>query len=303
MGTVFLEYRSISWGGPNEDDNTNVWQLEDTTSDPSSIQLENLGNVSDPIVNLPAPATYGPTNLVFAFWNATNGVTALPGFPSADPQRKLNIPKQANGSIVQATAWYAPVGGPGRGTPQLRARTFDIDLNGFRKETPIHAASPAGAWPGPNSHSVATENAAGSATPKSTLLYPAPFSSQPPGEPYKEFKHWQTIVGAVSVDAQKVATGAKGASALALAFFGHGDKQRVIDKSAGGVLFDFWAEFWGRRGAEGEGPFGPNGPGDPWGPFIANLRVSLTQEQLKGRLQGEIAHLQALVKRMDKQQH
>ena len=304
MSTVLIDFRSISWGGPNEDDNTNVWQLEDSNSDPSSEVLENLGSVGDPVVNFPAPATQGPNNeLLFAFWNATNGSTALPGFPSADPQRKLNIPKQPDGTIVQATAWYAPPPGDGPGgKPGLRARTFDIDLNGFRKETPIQSANPAAAWAGPNNHSVVTDIAAVTATAKDMLLYPAALSSQPPGEPRKEFKHWQAIVGALTIGPAKVAGCAKTKSALALAFYGHADKQRLIDKSITGMLFDFWAEFWGKRGAEGEGPFGPNGPGDPWGPFVARLMATLPQDQLKARLEGEIANLQALVKRMDKKQ-
>ena len=303
MATVLLEYRSISWGSANEDDNNNVWELEGPSSDPGSVQLENLGSVSDPVVNFPAPATYGPDNLPFAFWNATDGANALPGFPSADPQRRLNIPLQSSNTLIHATAWYAPVGGGPGGKPQLRARTFDIDLNGFRKETPIQSATPPGAWAGPNNHSVISENAAVSATPKGTLLYPAPLNSQPPGEPYKEFKHWQAIVGNMTIGPGNTTNCAKGKSVLALAFFGHGDGQRFIDKSSLESIFDFWAEFWGKRGAEGEGPFGPRGPGEPWGPFVAQLIAALPPEQLRGRLQHEIAKLQTLVKGLEKKGH
>ena len=84
-----------------------------------------------------------PTNC--AFWNATNGVSALDGYPSTGPN--LNIPNMSG--VLHATAWYTLPGGDGHGPPVLRARTFDIDLNNFRKETPIASATPAGAWPGP----------------------------------------------------------------------------------------------------------------------------------------------------------
>jgi hypothetical protein len=303
MGTVLIDYRSISWGGPNEDDNNNVWALLDSSSDPGSVQLLNLGSVGDPVVDFPAPPTYplGPNTLDFAFWNATNGTDALPGFPSADSQRKLNVPLQPGRTIVHATAWYAPPPGRGTGKPGLRARTFDVDLNGFRKETPIQSAAPPAAWPGPNNHTVSTAGAAGSATPKAHLLYPAPLSSQPPGEPPKEFKHWQGIVGSISVNAAtKAATCAKGSSALALAFFGHSVGQQALGKPGYWAAFDYWAEFWGRRGAEGEGPFGPGGPGDPWEHLVARLIAALPPEQLRGRLQREIANLQAMVDKMGK---
>jgi len=303
MGTVLIDFRSISWGGPNEDDNNNVWALEDSSSDPGSVELENFGSVGDPVINFPAPASYplGPSNLAFVFWNATNGTDALPGYPSADPQRKLNVPLQPPGTIVHATAWFAPPSGNGKGTPGLRARSFDIDLNGFRKETPILSATPSGAWPGPNNHTVSTEAAAAGATPKTHLLYPAPVSSQPPGEPPKEFKYWQPVVGPLSVNAMtKVASCPQGNGALALAFFGHSVGQRAVGKSFFEAAFDFWAEFWGKRGAEGEGPFGPGGPGDPWGPFVARLIAALPPEQLRARLQREIASLQAVVDKMGK---
>src|SRR5215207_3264146 len=184
MGTVLIDFRSISWGGPNEDDSNNVWALEDSSSDPGSVVLESFGIVGDPVEDFPAPATFqlNGNNLDFVFWNATNGTNALPGYPTADPQRKLNVSVQPGGTIVHATAWFAPNEGPGGpGKPHLRARTFDIDLNGFRKETPILSAKPEGAWPGPNSHSVSADAAAANATPKAQLLYPAPLSSQPPG--------------------------------------------------------------------------------------------------------------------------
>src|SRR5215471_10340412 len=121
MGTVLIDYRSISWGGPNEDDNNDVWQLEDSTSDPGSVQLLDLGSVGDPVHNFPAPPTYN--NLNFCFWNATDGTNALPGFPDAGPQRLLNVPVQPSGTIVRATAWFAPPSGPPNGGgPGMRDR-------------------------------------------------------------------------------------------------------------------------------------------------------------------------------------
>jgi hypothetical protein len=293
MGTVMLEYRSISWGGPNEDDNIDVWALEDGSSDPDS-KILSIGNVGDPVVNFLASATFPGTNdMKFVFWNATDGTDALPGFPSADPQRKLNVPAQPAGTIVRATAWYAPPGGPPGGKPHLRARTFDIDLNGFRKETPILSATPAGAWPGPNSHAVSTETAAATATPKAELLYPAPLSAQPPGEPPKQFKHWQQVVGSLTVDAMNVASCPQGQSALALAFFGHSDGERVLNRLDREIRYR-WADEWGERlsklGAEIGG-----GPGAPWDSLIGRLIAALSPEQLKSRLEGEIASLQGIV--------
>jgi hypothetical protein len=305
MSTVLIDFRSISWGGPNEDDNNDVWALEDSSSDPGSVVLTSFGSVGDPVSNFPAPATW-PLNgqdLKFVFWNATNGTSALSGYPSADPQRKLNVPAQPVGTIVHATAWYAPAGsGPG-GKPGLRARTFDIDLNGFRKETPILSATPEGAWPGPNSHSVASEKAAPTVTPKNQLLYPAPVSSQPPGTPPKEFKHWQPVVGDLTVDAMNLASCPQGKSALALAFYGHSDGQRALNLLDIGRYrtADYWAEFWGKLGAEGEGPFGPHGPGTPWGPLVGRLIAALAPEQLKGQLEGQIASLQQVVEGLQKQ--
>ncbi len=298
MATVLIDFRSISWGGPNEDDSNDVWALMDSSSDPDSVVLTSFGSVGDPVSNFPAPATW-PLNgqdLEFVFWNATNGTNALPGYPSADPQRKLNVPAQPAGTIIHATAWYSPAGGGG-GTPRLRARTFDIDLNGFRKETPIQSATPEAAWPGPNHHSVAADKAAPKVTPKNQLIHPAPLSSQPPGTPPKEFKHWQKVVGELTVDGMNVASCPQGTSALALAFYGHSEGQRVLNALDLGRYrsADYWGEYWGKLGGEGEGPFGPKGPGTPWGPLVGRLIAALAPEQLKVQLEGQIASLQKIV--------
>lgn len=304
MGTVLIDFRSISWGSANEDDSNNVWELEGPATDPGSVELENFGSVGDPVVNFPAPATHdlGGQNLNFVFWNATNGTDALPGYPSSDPQRKLNVPNQPPGTVVHATAWYAPPTGPGNGgKPNLRCRSFDIDLNGFRKETPILSATPKAAWAGPNNHSVFTDKAAVTATPKSHLDFPAPMSAQPPGEPPKEFKYWQKVVGAVSIDTStNVASCPKDSSALALAFFGHSIGHRVVGKDFYAATFDWWAEFWGKKGAEGVGPFGPGGPGDPWGGFVARMFAALPPDQIRARLQREIASLKAMADKLAK---
>lgn len=303
MATVLIDFRSVSWGGPNEDDNNNVWELEGSSSDPGSVELVNFGSVGDPVDGFPAPETFplGGQDLEFVFWNATNGTDALPGYPSADPQRKLNVPLQPPGTIVHATAWYAP-GGPGNGgKPNLRCRSFDVDLNGFRKETPILSATPKAAWAGPNNHSVFTQATAVTATPKTHLNFPAPLSTQPPGEPPKEFKYWQPVVGPVSINAMtKVASCAKADSALVLAFFGHSVGQRAVGKNFYEAAFSFWAEFWGKKGAEGVGPFGPGGPGDPWEGFVARMIAALPPDQLRGRLQREIASLKAMVDQLAK---
>jgi hypothetical protein len=208
---------------------------------------------------------------------------------------------QPPGTIVHATAWYAPPSGPGNGKPHLRCRSFDVDLNGFRKETPILSATPKAAWAGPNKHSVFTQAAAVTATPKTHLNFPAPFSTQPPGEPPKDFKYWQPIVGPVSINATtKVASCTKGDSALVLAFFGHSVGHRAVGKNFSEAVFSFWAEFWGKKGAEGVGPFGPGGPGDPWEGFVARMIAALPPDQLRGRLQREIASLKKMVDQLAK---
>jgi len=59
MAAVYIDYRTISWGAPNEDDQTDVWQIEDGSKDPGEILLANFGTVGTPINNFPAPATTG----------------------------------------------------------------------------------------------------------------------------------------------------------------------------------------------------------------------------------------------------
>jgi hypothetical protein len=46
--------------------------------------------------------------------------------------------------------------------------------------------------------------------------------------------------------------------------------------ATGPAIYDYWAEFWGRLGDEGEGPFGPKGPGEPWGPLVARVLAGLS---------------------------
>ena len=179
MGIVFIDCRTISWGAANEDDSNNVWQVEDGSNDPGEIVLKNYGSVGTPVGGFPADATihFGGSTYSFVFWNASNGLNAVDGYPST--AENLVLPNLSG--VFHATAWYAVPGGPGHGTPALRARTFDIDVNNFRKETPIHSATPGGAWPGPNNHSVSTQSADATATAKNSLTYPEPVSSQPPG--------------------------------------------------------------------------------------------------------------------------
>lgn len=284
MAIVYIDFRTISWGGPNEDDTNNVWQVEDGSNDPGEIVLKDYGPVGTPIGGFPADPSFpvGSNTYKFAFWNATNGLSAIDGYPSTG--EKLILPNMTG--VVHATAWYALPGGEGHGTPVLRARTFDVDVNNFRKETPIHSATPAAAWPGPNNHSVSTQSAAVTATSKNSLIYPEPFSSQPPGALPKYFQNWLAITGPVDADVapgQVVKCTAMN-SGLALAFFGHG-KPLVIGKpAADGLIYDFWAEFWGRRGAEGTGPWGPRGPHDPVGPLTQRWFQNLSPDQQRTAL-------------------
>jgi len=298
MGVVHIDYRTISWGGPNEDDNTDVWQVESGASDPGEIVLEDFGTVGTPVSNFPAPDTYsfGGKDYHRVFWDVADGVNAVPGYPSTG--KYLNVGPLPG--LYSATAWYVlPGGGPG-GTPQLRARTFDIDLNNFRKETPIASAKPAGAWPGPNNHSVSTQSADAIAAAKGTLLYPAPFPNQPPGEPKKYFKQWLPAWGpslkADQPPGPNVSCKAKD-SGLVIGFFGHGNPINLGKANAGGLIYDYWAEFWGKRGAEGTGPWGPHGPAGPWGPLTQKWLESLRPEHQAaalGMLNAKAAAGQAL---------
>jgi len=278
MAIVYIDFRTISWGPANEDDSNNVWQVEDGNNDPGEIVLKDYGPVGTPIGGFPADPTFqlGGSTYKFVFWNASNGLNAVDGYPST--AEKLVLPNLSG--VFHATAWYAIPGGPGHGPPGLRARTFDIDVNNFRKETPIQSATPAGAWPGPNNHSVSTQSADASATAKNSLTYPEPVSSQPPGALPKYFKKWLGVIGVVADPAPgQVVKCKSGTSGLALAFFGHG-KPLVIGKpAAGGLIYDFWAEFWGKRGAEGTGPWGPHGPHDPVGPLTQRWLQNLSPHE------------------------
>ena len=288
MAAVYIDYRTISWGAPNEDDQTDVWQIEDGSKDPGEILLANFGTVGTPINNFPAPATIGSYS--FAFWNATDGVSALQNYPSTS--QFLNIPDMPAG-VLHATAWYAMPGGPtGTGGPGLRGRTFDVDLNNFRKETPIESANPAAAWAGPNNHGASSANGDATVSAKGKLIYPTPAPAQPPGQPDKFFKSWQKIVGNVDISASHASV-KKGESALAVAFVGRGNPPSVVGRPATGTIYDYWAEFWARLGAEGEGPFGPRGPGEPWGPFVARALAGLSPVE-RGIVQGVLNSVKAL---------
>jgi hypothetical protein len=302
MGTVHIDFRTISWGGPNEDDNTDVWQIEDGTVDPGEITLQDFGSVGTPVQGFPAfpQLPFGGKTYDFVFWNATNGIDALSGYPSTG--QLLSVPNVFG--VVHATAWYAlPPGRNGGGGPGLRARTFDIDVNNFRKETPIQSVAPKAAWPGPNNHTASTKGADVTVTPKGNLDFPAPVPQQPPGEPSKYFQRWQKVIGATAIapSPQTTIQCGKGDTALALAFYGH-RKPAGIDVGRPSVesIYDYWAEFWAKLGAEGEGPFGPWGPGDPWGPKIAHEIERLPEGQramAKLMLQGLAGIANASMKR------
>jgi hypothetical protein len=282
MATIFIDYQTISWGAPGEDDDTDVWELEDSSSDPGQVQLANFGRVGDPVVGFRAQDPLG--GYQFAFWNATDGTNALDGFPSQDPT--LNIPSQPAGAILHATAWYVDPGGGRIGPPAMVLRTFDVDLNGFRKETPIASAAPAAAWSGPNSHAVVTATAAASATATPFLLLPAPLPTQPPGEPVKAWKRCQVLAGALTaVDTSVI--GPEEARGLAVVFYGHDPVEQFIGPSLSATEFDYWAEFWGRRGAEGVGHWGPGGPSGPWNERIARMKATLSPRAFEKRLRAE----------------
>ncbi len=105
MAIVYIDFRTISWGAPNEDDSNNVWQVEDGTNDPGEITLKDYGTVGTPIAGFPADPTValGGNNYSFVFWNATNGLNAIDGYPST--AEKLVIPNLSG--VLHATAWYA----------------------------------------------------------------------------------------------------------------------------------------------------------------------------------------------------
>lgn len=218
MSTIEVGFFVISWGSSKEDDSTNVWDLE-TGPSATDHSVAPGFSAGDSIQGLDATQLPGASNahLKFVYWNATDGTNVLPGYPRTDPV--LNI--KALGSNVSAIAWYAdPVGPPGTSTPQLRARTFDVDRNLFRKETPIKSAAPAGVWPGPNQHSVSTESGPVKVTAKAALDFPAPSKIPPPGTLAKAFVRWQKILGGVTASGQELGCGAHH-SALSVAFYGN----------------------------------------------------------------------------------
>ena len=67
MAIVHIDFRTISWGGPNEDDSNDVWQVEDGSNDPGEIVLEDFGTVGTPINGFPAPPTIGPAANPYKF--------------------------------------------------------------------------------------------------------------------------------------------------------------------------------------------------------------------------------------------
>ena len=60
MAIVHIDFRTISWGGPNEDDSNNVWQVEDGSNDPGEITLEDFGTVGTPINEFSRTAQHRP---------------------------------------------------------------------------------------------------------------------------------------------------------------------------------------------------------------------------------------------------
>ena len=93
VAIVHIDFRTISWGGPNEDDSNNVWQVEDGGNDPGEIVLQDFGTVGTPINGFPAPPSIGPgaNPYKFVFWNATSGVNALDGYPSTGPNLNIEL--------------------------------------------------------------------------------------------------------------------------------------------------------------------------------------------------------------------
>ena len=87
--------------------------------------------VGTPIGGFPADPTFqlSGNTYQFVFWNASNGLNAVDGYPST--AEKLVLPNLSG--VFQATAWYAMPGGDGHGPPGLRARTFDGDVNLLRR--------------------------------------------------------------------------------------------------------------------------------------------------------------------------
>ncbi len=202
----------------------------------------------------------------------TDGSNALSNFPST--ANSLSVPDLPPG-VLMATGWYALPGGGNGGGPALVTRTFDIDINNFRKETPVQSATPGGAWPGPTYHETSTKGANATVTPKSSLLYPAPQPNQSGALP-KYFQSWQKIVGTPNIASSGTTIEEdKEQSALAVAFYGH-RHQSIVGLPATGSIYNFWEEFWGKRGVEGEGSWGPRGPSDPWGPLVERALASFS---------------------------
>jgi len=111
--------------------------------------------------------------------------------------------------------------------------------------------------------------------------------NQPPGVLPKNFKRWQPVWGTPIIDPvnQAIITEAAKKTSLAIAFYGHSATPPIGSVTINDQIFDFWAEFWGKRGVEGVGPWGPHGPSGPWGPKLAQGLAMLSerdQEAFKG---------------------
>jgi len=259
MTDIKIQFRTISSGPANEDDNTDVWKVEDETVDTSEIILKEDGTVGLPIIKHPADGTYSKNgkSYQFAFWTAEVGDAGLPKFPSTDPL--LSIAKSDVKDLTKdgkATAWYFQTGGNGPPGHAVRVRTFDTDLNNFRKETSISKAAPANAWGGPNNHSVSTQAGAVTVTLEGQLKFPAPAAAQPPNTPAKLFKDW-LLLGNAALHTQPSVPCTKDESALGISFYGADpDPAKVSVPGKNLVATDVWVLLW-------ISIFGPEVPGGP----------------------------------------
>src|SRR3954469_14174639 len=114
MTQFHIQYRTISFGSKNEDDNSNVWEALNEGNDPSEIILQDNINAGTEITNLSAPEIFKfkKQDFQFVFWSASVGDRGLQNYPKfADNLTVLEADVEGMSGEGHATAWYVPSGG------------------------------------------------------------------------------------------------------------------------------------------------------------------------------------------------
>lgn len=139
-----------------------------------------------------------PDTYSFFFWHANRVL---------DSRHVVTFNAPSDESNFFATAWYQKDSGGPPGTPHITTVAFSLDKDDVIADTPIAAATPPGAWPGPPSTVVSTTLGSGPVTVTARALI----------DGAGEFTSWLAFGGSA---AGKVLTVAAQSSSLAIAVFG-----------------------------------------------------------------------------------